>query len=541
MSRGRRGIGRQSGLAEHAWRLAVLLLVCAVLFAAGLSLRGLWEPGEAAQAEAARQVLLTGQWAAPRLSAGHYLPRAPLATWSAALGMALLGVGETGARLPSALWATLAVLAAYLLGCALGERRSAFWSALILAASAGFIVQARTPFPAPALALAAALGFWGLWRLTSRQAGGLYLFWSGAGLAFLAQGPLALILLPAAGGAYALMERRRGLLSELFHWRGPAFCLAPCLVWLVWVAIFDSGYLAGLFSAASGWSALWHPLLCLAAFFPWLVFLPWSLGAGEPRRTGRPRGRGASRPRLLLLTWLAAFGLLPMLPGCDSPQYLAAALVPLALWLGPWLAGVLTAKDEITVTSRGRVIVTLSLFSLLLGAAALSLPAWAPGLTWQDAALFLVWGPGLAAALAVGAYRWRRRPWALAAAPLALLALCLAGGAFWALRADPYYSLRQLVEPQRSLLRADYRLVNYGRNFAGSAFYSRRRVEFVPGPAARRLVRDMAHPRRKVAVVAGRRDFLYLDRLAHGTPGLLLFEWVHAGDKVLFANRPRPR
>ena len=540
MTRKGGGSGR-GALMEHAWRLAVLLLVCALLFAAGLSLRGLWEPGEAARAEAARQVLLTGQWAAPRLAAGRYLPSAPLSTWSAAVGMALLGVGEAGARLPAALWATLAVAALYLLGCAWGERRDAFWSALILATSAGFIVQARTPFPAPALALATLLGFWGLWRLTLRRPAGRYLFWSGAGLAFFAQGPLALVLLPAAGAAYALLERRRGLLGELFHWRGPAFCLAPCLAWLAWVAIFDTGYLAGLFSAASGWSALWHPLLCLAAFFPWLVFLPWSLREGGELRTRRPARGRSPRPGPLLLVWLAAFVLVPMLPGCDSPQYLAAALAPLALWLGPWLAGSFSPADQDRREARRRALTALALLALLLGAAVLSLPAWAPGLTWQDASLFLLWGPGLLAGLALGSYRWRRRPGMTAAAPLVLLAVCLAGGGLWALRADPYYSLRPLLASRQGLLRADYRLVNYGRYFAGSAFYSRRPVELVPGFAARRLVREMAHPRRKVAVVASRRDYLYLDRLAHGTPGLLLFEWAHAGDKVLFANRPRPR
>src|SRR2546426_12500833 len=87
--------------------LGGFLPACAIVGSCGWL--GLIEPTETRYAEIAREMLASGDWLIPRLNGIPHFHKPPLAYWSAASGMALLGVNEWGARLGAALAAGVVI------------------------------------------------------------------------------------------------------------------------------------------------------------------------------------------------------------------------------------------------------------------------------------------------------------------------------------------------------------------------------------------------------------------------------------------------
>ncbi|KPK99456.1 MAG: hypothetical protein AMK75_06425, partial [Planctomycetes bacterium SM23_65] len=85
-------------------RREILLVVLAVVLAFGfLGTRGLYETTEGRYAEAAREMIETGDWLVPRLDYEPHWAKPPLTYWALAGGMMLLGENEWGVRLAPAL------------------------------------------------------------------------------------------------------------------------------------------------------------------------------------------------------------------------------------------------------------------------------------------------------------------------------------------------------------------------------------------------------------------------------------------------------
>ena len=103
-----------------AWVLAFALLLCV----AGLSRFGFWDPWELKIAEQARDVARSGHFFDPT-AGGKYPGGHALAMLLSALGIALFGASEFGARLPIALSAVGALMAVYWAGRSLLRPRAA--------------------------------------------------------------------------------------------------------------------------------------------------------------------------------------------------------------------------------------------------------------------------------------------------------------------------------------------------------------------------------------------------------------------------------
>src|SRR5437867_673923 len=83
--------------------IAVLAILCYVLFFYGLGNLGMVGPDEPRYAAIARQMMATGDYITPRLNGNPWFEKPPLMYWLAAFGDRVFGINEAGARFPSAL------------------------------------------------------------------------------------------------------------------------------------------------------------------------------------------------------------------------------------------------------------------------------------------------------------------------------------------------------------------------------------------------------------------------------------------------------
>jgi 4-amino-4-deoxy-L-arabinose transferase-like glycosyltransferase len=258
---------------------AILALIAALLLLRLLTLGAyvVYDTSEARYGEAARQMLVTGDWIVPWYEPGvPFWGKPPLYAWAGAASMAVLGVGEFPLRLPSWLFAlvSLALTAAWARARAADAlapgpgaasasgtgavRLQALLAVLVLASTLLFFVVAGAVLTEPGL-LVATLGmsaaFW-FAAVRAQRAGDEHLrgrwawgFFAAAGLGMLAKGPVAIV-----------------------------FAGLPIVAWWLWQALAErtAGGLSGVLRQA--WRSLpWirGVLLALAVCGPWYLAMEW--------------------------------------------------------------------------------------------------------------------------------------------------------------------------------------------------------------------------------------------------------------------------
>lgn len=122
--------------------LLVVIFLPAMLLYPTLNFR-LLEPDEGRYAEIPREMLAKNEWIVPSLQGQPYLDKPPLLYWLVMASYSAFGVSEAAARLIPAMATHATILLIYLLGRrSLGER-SAFWGALLLSITPGFVGMGR--------------------------------------------------------------------------------------------------------------------------------------------------------------------------------------------------------------------------------------------------------------------------------------------------------------------------------------------------------------------------------------------------------------
>src|ERR1700722_9878501 len=346
---------------------AALIAACVVFIClfSGLGAVGLLGPDEPRYAWIARAMAETGHWVTPRLYGQPWFEKPVLYYWAAALGFRLDLPAEWAARLPSAIAALAAAFTVGWLGWKhYGAEESlrkspAFFAPLIFSTSVAAIGFSRAATPDMlfsafiALAMASVSSVFcgrGALRATSEavltpqrhEKLALACFGVFLGLAVLAKGPAALILVGGAIGVWvaATIQWRPALL--LFH---PIAIGSFCLVALPWyilcaarnpefihVFIFQHNfqrYLTPVFQHAQPfWFFVWITLL---AMLPWTVLL---ISTGqEGLRVWREKSWTDS-PGFFYACWaifpIAFFSL----SQSKLPGYILPAVPPLALLCG---------------------------------------------------------------------------------------------------------------------------------------------------------------------------------------------------------------
>jgi 4-amino-4-deoxy-L-arabinose transferase-like glycosyltransferase len=400
--------GHNKSLARFAVPIAGAVVIGICLFG-HLGAIGLLGPDEPRYAWIARAMAETGDWVTPRLYGQPWFEKPILYYWAAGLGFALHLPAEWAARLPSAFAALAAALGIGWLGWKHYDDRDlarspALLAPLLFATSVAAIGFARAASPdmlfsaSITLALASAAC---VFRHNNALRGAappdlspsrgdkspLFLFGAFLGLAVLAKGPAAIVLVGGAIGLWALTTKQWRAAVQVMH---PLAVLTFCVVALPWYIVCTrrnpdflrvfllqhnfERYLTPVFQHRQ---PFWYfgPIVLLA-LLPWTALL-WPTAEEALRIRAQPSWRNS--PGLFFACW----GVFPLiffsLSQSKLPGYALPAIPPLALLCS--VAAGRAIKEE---GLKSRVVFgVIGCMWILLGVAALYLIRRTPLLTLE--------------------------------------------------------------------------------------------------------------------------------------------------------------
>jgi 4-amino-4-deoxy-L-arabinose transferase-like glycosyltransferase len=194
----------------------------------------LFEPDESRYAQIPAEMLRRGDLVVPTLQGEPYLDKPPLLYWCVMASYRVFGVSDWAARIVPALAVHGCVLITYLLGRRLMGERSAWWGAMVLALSPGFLGMTRLLVLDGLLTLFVAASLFAAFEAVrgERLRRG---WWLAAalccGLGVLTKGPVAVVLLVPPLWLYRRLSGR-GVAPGWGAWI--AFALVALTVALPW-------------------------------------------------------------------------------------------------------------------------------------------------------------------------------------------------------------------------------------------------------------------------------------------------------------------
>lgn len=293
------------------------------------------EPDEGRYAEIPREMVETGDYIVPHLNYVRYFEKPPLLYWSVAISYKLFGVSEWSFRFANAAFAFLTVLFLYFFARKWFNKESALFSCLILISSFGFFSMARivtTDMCFSFLLFTSLLCFYDFYR--NKRPVVLYLFYALAGLATLAKGPAAVILLGSTILIFLITEKKLSFLKELKWLKGSAIYTCIVIPWIIAISLREKEFLyffiidqhilrfATTQHKRSGPLYYFLPIL-IGGMFPWSFFIPRSIINLWQKRELR-----------LFIIWSAVvFGFFSI-SGSKLPPYILPIFPALSLILG---------------------------------------------------------------------------------------------------------------------------------------------------------------------------------------------------------------
>jgi 4-amino-4-deoxy-L-arabinose transferase-like glycosyltransferase len=451
--------------------LTLTLLAC-LTFVAGLGRQAITDSDEAFYAEAAREMVESGDWLTPHFNYEDRWQKPPLYYWLTAATYVIAGGSEGAARF----WSALSGVGLALLTWVAARRTNgpAWLAGAMVATCIGYFAEARLALPDLPLAFCITLTIWAAFRATDD---GRLSSWTiagvGAGLGLLIKGPVAivvsaLVLLPAWWLERASNRRRLSGVAVA--------AVIAAMIGLPWYfamwSTHGTEYLRYFFvennverfatDTFNEPRPFWFygPIL-LGGMLPWSAYLVafglcWlvTVVSGFRRTVGPPSG--GHYARLSRDGWRLAFwALMPLLFFTISigkqPRYILPVLPPVAILV----AGAITnrieradpgARNRVLAIATWATAALFAVFAVLLARAQPLFIAAYPALTRVGVALIA------AAALAIAAVaigrRWHRVP-AVVALAAAMLLVAVQFGALSGRRPEAVEQMAALVHAHR--------------------------------------------------------------------------------------------
>lgn len=272
--------------------IAALLLLAGTLFFLELGTLGLTDVDEGNNAEAAREMLESGDWISPTF---HYEPRwkKPIFNyWLISLSYRLFGVNEFAARLPAASFGVMLALLQYLFLSRVRGSAVGFLGALMLVLNVEILAIGHMVIHDSALIFFTTLSLFAFWFGLNGQGTTrywLWLFYVGIGLGVLTKGPIGVLVPLLVAASYLLLTRKvRQFWREGFPLLGTLVSLSLALPWYIAMSMlhgwqyWNAAYpeMAGRFFATlegHGGTVFFYVPVLLVGFFPWSGLLPPAL------------------------------------------------------------------------------------------------------------------------------------------------------------------------------------------------------------------------------------------------------------------------
>ncbi len=495
----------------------LLLTVTAALTLPGLGAISLWDIDEGLNAEAAREMLESGDWVVPTFNFKPRTSKPALLYWLQALAYQQFGVNEFSARLPSVLAGAIAVLLTYELGRRMFSRGTGLLAGVIAISTVQVSMLAHAATPDALLLAALMFTFWLFW--TGAENGGRRWTWSigiGCGLAVLAKGPVGVVMPAIVIGYYFVARRQARRLLDVRLLAGLGLTLLIAGPWYALVGAETRGRFlrafwetenVGRFLAPmeghSG-SVIYYPLTVLIGLAPWSVVILPVLYDALRSVTPRPEssrgalrsdpledsGRGDTGAVCFLISWAAAYVGFFSLAQTKLPSYILPAYPPLALltarFLVRWQGGaVVVPRWMVPAGLASLAVIGVGLAGVMCVIGGLFAPAFLAGQAVGGLAQWAWVGTVLVLGAAAGFWCLRRGRRAGLVAALAITAVAFIGlmsdGPIRAL--ETRKACRPLVELAGACRPTDEVRVAFLAYFQPSlVFYCRREVSEVYTP-----------------------------------------------------------
>lgn len=367
---GRRAARCPLGSSLSNWRhLALLLAITGLLFFLDLGGLGLTDRDEGSNAEAAREMLETGDWISPTLNSEPRFAKPVFVYWLMSGAYRLFGVSEFAARFPSALFGLALILLQYAFLTRVRGPVVGLLGGLMLVLNIEIVAIGRLALTDSVLIFFTTLSLFGFWlglHSENRARHFFWLFYVGMAIGTLTKGPVGVIVPLIGVVPYLTLTRRWGQFWRTgFPLAGTALFLSLALPWYAaMLAIHGTRYTASaqadtvgrflnVIGGHGGTIFFYIPIL-LFGFFPWSAFLPaamyqalrgyrqWVIGDRGESPTHSPSPI-ASRPpapqelELFAALWLVSVFLFfslsaTRLPHYIGPLYPAAAILAASYW-----------------------------------------------------------------------------------------------------------------------------------------------------------------------------------------------------------------
>jgi 4-amino-4-deoxy-L-arabinose transferase-like glycosyltransferase len=492
--------GAPSSPRDGLWALG-LAAFCLALYLHDLGGVGLVDADEPAYAEAARQMVETGDWVTPRFNGRNRYDKPILFYWLIAAAYGLFGVSPFALRFTSAAAASALVVLTFAFLRRFRGPRAGLLGGLVLATSLAVLAWARAGVTDMLLTLFLAGGLYAFFlAYAAPQPGGRAWFWglyAGMALATVTKGLVGVVFPVLILGAFlALARRLRPTLGAMRLGPGLALFAALALPWYLlqlglngweFVEAFflkhHVGRYTGVVSSHAGPLFYYIPVT-LAGFFPWSAYVPRALWeARAPSLAAARRAPPGEQLRLFAAVWFLAIFLFFSFAGTKLPSYLLPAFPALAILVAEAWDGIVGRHGTGGLLHASHL--GLAGLALCLAAAWVAVPVLLPRLEarlvpFLSGPLELGAAPALlaAACLAVagGALLARRRRraagFAVIVAGMVAFSIVAVRGLLPAVDAAWQRPLRELAVAARAAAGREGSVAFYGGNFPSVVFYA---------------------------------------------------------------------
>lgn len=524
--------------------VAILLVLSGLMFFLGLGDMGLTDRDEGRNAEAGREMFVSGDLVTPTFNGELRVAKPVFVYWLMTVSYHVFGVNEFAARAPSALFGVALILMHYLFLSRLRGPTAGLFGALMLLLNIEMLALGRMAITDSVLIFFTTASLYGFWLGLHEPGAGRHWMWGfyiGMALATLTKGPVGFLVPLLAAGLYLTVARRWMIFWQRgFPVAGTAVLLLLAVPWYAAMFVIHGDaygsqaklHTVGRFlSPMEGHGAgLWFyfPVLLLG-FFPWSLLLPAAFyrtyKSWTERRHAARAGSGSVAPQDPSgsgdeLEWFAALWIVgtfvfftlssTRLPHYIGPLFPAASLLAALYWSR-------ALKDPSTAWIRGSIhAVTAVGYLLAIGFACLpSLYAKFSGKLVKEfpvavqfdlgigpylAAAVLLIGMGLVGYFGLNEAR-RGAAFGIAGGVVATVFLLAV------LTVIPGINRYAIAPPQELAYAAGLnldptdQLIAYGTTRPSMAFYSRRKVLFVPPGEVDRLRAALSHPGRTMILL----------------------------------------